>query len=245
MSDSDSPQPIYEQIAGHYGHQIETGALGPGERLPSNREMAEEWGVSTATVTRAMQALQAVGRVRSTRGGGTFVARSGPASSGSIASFAGVVARQDGTKMDTVNTFTFANFVPAEPHVADALEVEPGAEVIKRFRYRRTTAGDPVLMSESWCPSSFGNACPRLLVLEEVPGGLAAVEAATGRTITSLVERVSAALATEEQAEFYGLERPSAVIVKDHIWYADNERPFFYGRGWHRPDEWSTYLVPL
>jgi DNA-binding GntR family transcriptional regulator len=240
----DPPPHIYEQIAGHYRDQIEDGALAPGDRLPSNRELAEQWGVSTATVTRAMQALQTLGLVRSSQGGGTFVARSSPAGSGSIANFARAVARQDGTQMDTVSTFTFANFVPAEPHVADALGVEVGDEVIKRFRLRRTPAGEPVLMAASWCPGSFGNACPRLLVLEELPGGLATVEASIGRTITSLVERVSAALATEEQAGFYGLRRPAPVIVKDHIWYA-NDDPIYYGRGWHRPDEWSTYSVPL
>src|SRR5262245_59964154 len=103
------PSPhIYEQIAGHYRDQIQHGTLSPGDRLPSNREVAEQWRVSTATVTRAMQALQTLGLVRSTQGGGTFVARSSPGGSGSIANFAGVVVRQDGTQMDTVSTFTFA-----------------------------------------------------------------------------------------------------------------------------------------
>lgn len=244
MPAGDPPLHVFEQIAGHYRDQIEDGSLVPGDRLPSNRKLAEQWGVSTATVTRAMHELQASGLVSSTRGGGTFVARSGPAGSGSIANFAGVVARQDGTQMDTVSTFTFANFVPAEAHVADALGLEVGDEVIKRFRLRRSPAGEPVVMAASWCPGSFGNACPRLLVLEEVPGGLATVEASTGRKITSLVERVSAALATSEQAEFYGLVRPAPIIIKDHIWYAA-DGPIYYGRGWHRPDEWSTYRVPL
>jgi GntR family transcriptional regulator len=244
MSDIGS-QPLYERIAARYRDQITAGDLAPGTRLPSNRELADTWEVTTATITKAMALLQAEGLVRTTRGSGTFVARSSPAASGSIAAFAGVVARQDGTQMETVNEFTFANFVSAEPHVAEALDVDVGTEVIKRFRYRRTVDGEPVLMAASWCPSTHGNACPRLLVLEEVPGGLGAVEAATGRTITSLIERVSAALATEEQADFYGLTRPAPVIVKDHIWYADDNSPFYYGRGWHRPDEWSTYVVPL
>lgn len=238
-------QSIYERIAAHYRGQVKAGDLAPGTRLPSNRELADIWDVTTATITKAMAVLQAEGLVRTTRGSGTFVARSSPAASGSIAGFAGVVARQDGTQMETVNEITFANFVAAEPHVAEALDVDVGAEVIKRFRYRRTVDGEPVLMAASWCPSTHGNACPRLLVPEEVPGGLGAVEAATGRTITSLIERVSAALATEEQADFYGLTRPAPVIVKDHIWYADDDSPFYYGRGWHRPDEWSTYVVPL
>jgi GntR family transcriptional regulator len=244
MAGDDSTQPVYEQIAAHFRDEIEGGGLPPGERLPSNRGIAATWDVSTATVTKAMRLLQTQGFIRTTRGGGTVVARSSPGASGSIASFAGIVARQDGTQMETVNTFTFANFVPAEPHAAEALQLDVGDEVIKRFRYRRTTAGGPVLMAESWCPGSFGNACPRLLVLEDVAGGLSAVEAATGHEITSLVERVSAALASDDQAEFYDLARPSPVIVKDHIWYAE-DTPIFYGRGWHRPDEWSTYLVPL
>jgi DNA-binding GntR family transcriptional regulator len=253
MTDDRTPpgQPLYRQIADHYAAAIESGDLRPGDPIPTVRAMAESWGVSSTTIKRTLLVLQASGLVRSTRGSGTIVARSSPAASGHIASFA-AVARQDGTQMETVNTFVFANFVTAPPYVADALGLDPGHEVIKRVRERRTPGGEPVLMAESWCDGACGHAVPRLLVLEDVPGGLATIEAGTGMTMVSLVERVSAALATPEQADFYGLVRPAAVIIKDHTWYAvpDGEpdaepTPFYFGRGWHRGDEWSTYSVPL
>jgi DNA-binding GntR family transcriptional regulator len=233
----------YEEIRDHYYDRITSGELAPGVKLPTTRRIAEEWGCARATVTRAMQALQEVGLVTSSTAG-TNVSRASPAATGSLGSHSQVIASQDGTQIETVNTFTFANFVPAEPHAAEALQVDEGTEVIKRFRYRRTKDGAPVLMSESWAPAANGYAYPRLLVVEEVPGGIEAVAEAIGTRVDDVYEeRVRAALATEEQADFYGLERPAPIIVKDHLWFAEG-KPFHYGRAWHDPNLWSTYRLP-
>ena len=239
-----SEPPRHEAITQHYRDQIKSGELKPGEKLPTHRELATLWNVAGGTIARAMTTLREEGWISTNRAAGTTVARTRPAAAGNIASFATVVARQDGTEMDTVNTFTFANFVPAPDYVADALDLEPGEEAIKRVRTRHTVDGDPVLIAESWCPASYGHAVPRLLVLEDLPGGIGTIEEAVGNTVTHLVERVCAAMATTEQADFYGLKIPAPVIVKDHIWYADSD-PFYYGRGWHRPDDWSVYRVEL
>jgi GntR family transcriptional regulator len=47
--------------------------LGPGGRLPSERELAERLGVSRPTVRRALEQMAAEGRVRRVHGSGTFV----------------------------------------------------------------------------------------------------------------------------------------------------------------------------
>jgi GntR family transcriptional repressor for pyruvate dehydrogenase complex len=58
--------------------QLETalrdGAYAPGERLPSERELAETFGVSRVSVREAVRALVAVGLIRVHHGRGAFVA---------------------------------------------------------------------------------------------------------------------------------------------------------------------------
>ncbi|GAA4108831.1 GntR family transcriptional regulator [Nocardioides fonticola] len=56
--------------------RIAAGSLSPGERLGAERDLAEELGVSRATLRSALAELAATGLVRRTpgRGGGTFVA---------------------------------------------------------------------------------------------------------------------------------------------------------------------------
>jgi GntR family transcriptional regulator len=53
--------------------QIQTGAFKPGGALPSERELAEGFGMSRGTVREALQALEQAGLVRILHGKGAFV----------------------------------------------------------------------------------------------------------------------------------------------------------------------------
>ena len=55
--------PLYEQVARKIRNDIAAGVLRDGERLPSTRELADEWGVSVFTINQAMQSLGEEGLV--------------------------------------------------------------------------------------------------------------------------------------------------------------------------------------
>src|SRR6266498_1779961 len=55
--------------------RIETGQWMPGHQLPSEPELADEFGVSRTTVRQAMQLLEFEGLVQKVQGKGTFVGR--------------------------------------------------------------------------------------------------------------------------------------------------------------------------
>jgi DNA-binding FadR family transcriptional regulator len=85
MSPAFEPLPIHresaaQQIAGQIRAAMLTGELETGQRLPSEHELADEYGVSRPTVREAMRILAADGLVRATRGaaGGTFTALPAP-----------------------------------------------------------------------------------------------------------------------------------------------------------------------
>src|SRR5262245_41543526 len=65
--------PKYLQVANHYRDLILSGALHPGDELPSERQLAESWSISRPTATRALAALRNQGLVDSRQGSGTFV----------------------------------------------------------------------------------------------------------------------------------------------------------------------------
>lgn len=67
-------------IAAAVGRLIGSGHLAPGDRLPTVRALADELGVSPATISHAWQALNAVGLIVSRGRGGTFVLESAPRS---------------------------------------------------------------------------------------------------------------------------------------------------------------------
>ena len=73
------PLQRYEQIADRLAADIRSGLLAPGERLPSERELARSLEVSRASVREAIGALQVQGVVETRPGAGTFVVAAPPA----------------------------------------------------------------------------------------------------------------------------------------------------------------------
>src|SRR4051795_1623675 len=65
--------PIYQTIADQIGRESETGRLKPGTRLPTQRSLAKQLGVTLTTVTRAYDEAQRRGLLSGEVGRGTFV----------------------------------------------------------------------------------------------------------------------------------------------------------------------------
>lgn len=70
--------PIYLQLMEQVKHAIETGALRPGEQLPSIRPLAEELVVNPNTVAKAYRELEHEGVVELRQGAGAFVSDKAP-----------------------------------------------------------------------------------------------------------------------------------------------------------------------
>lgn len=64
---------LYEQIVEQVEHAILKGELKPGDQLPAERELAEQFGVSRTAVREAVKALREKGLVEAFSGRGTFV----------------------------------------------------------------------------------------------------------------------------------------------------------------------------
>ncbi len=65
--------PLHAEVAEVLRHQIMSGDLHPGARLPALRELTEELGVSRMTVVQAMNTLEDEGLIEKHSGRGTFV----------------------------------------------------------------------------------------------------------------------------------------------------------------------------
>ena len=82
------PYPLYRKLSNSLQREIIAGALAPGARLPSERDLAARHELSLNTVRQALQVLQDAGLVERRHGAGTFVreagARRGPALVGVI-----------------------------------------------------------------------------------------------------------------------------------------------------------------
>ena len=73
-------QTAFEETLERLGTAIKLGLLEPGARLPAERELCRQLGISRSTLRQALTALVQSGHLHATRGrsGGTFVAESPP-----------------------------------------------------------------------------------------------------------------------------------------------------------------------
>lgn len=69
----ESRQPVYRDIADAIGREIHAGRLRSGQRLPTQRELAGQLGVTLTTVTRAYAEAERRGLVQGEVGRGTYV----------------------------------------------------------------------------------------------------------------------------------------------------------------------------
>ncbi|MGZ6708912.1 MAG: FadR/GntR family transcriptional regulator [Solirubrobacteraceae bacterium] len=74
------PPTTFEETVERLGTAIRLGILGPGTRLPSERELSEQLGISRSTLRQAITTLVQSGHLTSVRGrgGGTFVVQEPP-----------------------------------------------------------------------------------------------------------------------------------------------------------------------
>ncbi|MFD2422203.1 winged helix-turn-helix domain-containing protein [Amycolatopsis pigmentata] len=71
--ETSTPAYIYETMADHIEARIMSGELRPGDPLPAERKLAEDYEVSLGTARRATEALRHRGLVVTLRSKGTFV----------------------------------------------------------------------------------------------------------------------------------------------------------------------------
>ena len=78
MIDPSADRAVFRQLADLLRDQITSGALAPGESLPSELRLAQEYGISRTTVRQAIAQLRTEGLVTVDRPRGTFVRTAEP-----------------------------------------------------------------------------------------------------------------------------------------------------------------------
>ncbi|MEV3872849.1 GntR family transcriptional regulator [Streptomyces sp. NPDC049906] len=216
MPDQADNRAPYAQIAAHYTKLITSGELQPGSLLPSIKTLAQEWKVSTATAEKALRKLRTEGLIRGIHGIGTEVLdRPAPMSSGSQRQDRG---RHSGSSWGTGERSDShqAAVVSAPAHVAQALDIPPGSEVIRRSRVYRDRHGI-VAHSTSWFPARYGKLIPELAEGKRLSGGtsLQLIAQTTGRPIVHRIDTASARLLTAEDSRLLELDpaKPSTEPV--------------------------------
>lgn len=231
--------PKYLQIAGYIRDQIVRGDLKPGDDVPSERELASTWSVARPTAARALEALRVQGLVESRRGSGTYVreAKAVPRARERYER-----ARDLGTMYSPAEAVEFLTtaVVPGPQHVAEALQLPAGSDVICRARLLRAQSDQPIELSTSWFAPQLAEQAPGLLEPQRLLGGTAKYLAEImGWAPAYARDQVAARLATAEEARLLELAEPAAVLVYRLTVYDRADAPIQFDDATYPPDRWA------
>ena len=147
--------PHYLRIYRDLKRKIAEGAFAPGERLPTQRELAASHGVTVMTVRQALQLLEQEELVVSRHGLGTFVAPQRIRYEiGNLRSLAQEVAAQG---LDLRTSVLRRGLVAPHPRVAEVLRVEPAGPVLSIERLRHV-GQQRVVYQQSYLPAWLAEA---------------------------------------------------------------------------------------
>lgn len=140
---------LRHSVAKALRERIVTNKLGPGDRLPSEPELALSLGVSRSTLRAGIALLEEDGLVRRLHGSGTYVAhRPGVRNDLSRNFSVSAMIAAMGVEPGSVDERCAAELAP--PHVAAALGVRAGT-LVSALRRVRTADGRRVVDSTDWC----------------------------------------------------------------------------------------------
>jgi len=223
------PSPLYHRAYGLLSQRIAQGTYGPGAQLPTEDELAAEFGVSRATIRQAVGELVKRGLVVRQQGRGTFVTGTIPATPQRfVSSLADLIIE---TKRTGIKSASMRHNEPVPPLIAGRLGITDGrATVLERTRL----LGDQVFAYViQYLPSSIGE----LITAREVErlGVLTALHR-KGVALGEGKQIVRAQLADVGVAEKLGLEIASAVLHAERLLLAADGSPVELVLAWYRAD---------
>jgi GntR family transcriptional regulator len=196
----------YRQIADMLRAAIESHRLGAGERLPSEAQLIDHFGVARMTVRQAVQELRGEGLVVSEHGRGVFVRPSPPIRRVASDRFArkhradgkaafSVEAEKTGYSPRVDNIVIrreSPNFV-----VAERLRISTSDTVVVRSR-RYLADERPIETAVSYIPVAFAEGT-KIEQADTGPGGIYARLEENGHTLARFTEEVGARMPTPEE----------------------------------------------
>ena len=201
-------QPKYLRIHSDLRGRITSGQWLPGSPLPSQRELADECGVSIMTLRQALQLLTDEGLIEPRHGSGTFVAAHYAYDLGHLRSFADDLTAQGAritTKLLAVGTIT----PPAD------VSARLGAEGhVLRLRRLRLSGGRPLIVQTSYLPAALA---PVIQAHNLGHRGLYAILAEHGQPITSASETITPTTLSAADARDLGRPRDHPALLSHRI----------------------------
>ena len=228
--------PLYLQLKRMIKAQIQDGRLAPGDRVPSERELSDQFGMSRMTARQALIELVREGLLYREQGRGTFVAAQ-KVSQGllTVTSFTEDMHSRGIVPSSVVLSLTTQS--PSMPE-RERLRLDLGEQMVC-IRRLRLGDGRPMALEEASLPQFMAD-------------GIEHYDLAHGSLYTFLKSRhielqgahqtLEAILADEEQATLLAVPPGAPLLLLERLSYDQLGRPAEFVRAVYRADRYRFYV---
>lgn len=239
--DRSDPTPLYKQVKVWILSQIYDGATPVQRKVPSERQLVEELGVSRITVRQALKELQAEGHLQSQPGKG-FYATGGARKAHEVELLRSFTEMAQSLDQVPDTKTLHVGVEPCPETVSSELSIEAGS-LVTRLKRVRFLDNLPVAITEDWVPVSQA---PDLATLDWADGSrslyaelIYRYRVVPHRGFTNL----SAALATPEDCRLLDLDPGAAVLSVTQVAYDQDDKPINYTLALHHPQRYPLTVT--
>ena len=222
-------RPKYRRLYKTINQCVESEVVGPGELIPSERELAERLGISRVTVRKALSELLENGILDRRHGAGTYVSRPIEKSVSSVSSFT-----EDMTKhhLTPSSKTTSVQKVDSNAHLDLIFGLKPDQSVIEiqRIRYANdlAVAYEIVIVPDSVLPNPLS-----------IGQSLYKDMAQMGCRPSSAVQRIKAMNANKVQASMLDINPGDAILHIQRHGVLENGKVVEYTNSYYKADSYE------
>jgi len=230
--------PLYAQLEAALRAQIGEGMLRPGDLLPSEAELGQQYGVSRITVRAALQHLEHDGLLERQAGRGTFVKASQIEPWSCLTSFTEQMLRAG--RNPTTKLLKLKN-LRNEPELTRIFQLAPGEDItfIERLRL---LDGQPAALMRAYIPHRFvpGISRKHFKTSGREQSILYVLERQFALAIHEGEETTAPVCLTQPDAGLLGIQEGSPVIYKSCLINSAQGEPLLLERAY-----WSTPQIEV
>jgi GntR family transcriptional regulator len=237
--DYESKVPLYYQLKEEIKKKILNGTYKENDLIPSERELGEQFNLSSTTVRRALNDLVQERLLERKAGKGTFV-RMGKVKR-DLRKVLGFTANMQEMGLSPSTRVLSKKIIPANPFARQRLALEKGAMVVKINRLR--LANDvPMMLETRYIRTDL---CPGIEKLDLSSSLWKVFESIYSHKPYRHTQNVTIARFSGPQAALFGLEGGSPAFLINGVTYIKDGRPIECEESLYRSDKYDLAFEAL
>ncbi|MDO9547159.1 MAG: GntR family transcriptional regulator [Pelolinea sp.] len=232
-----SKVPYYHQLYWIFRDKITYGELSPGDQIPTELALSEEYQVSRNTIRNMVDMLVNEGYLIRQRGKGTFIKK--PSFEQGLVRIFNFTEEMQQRGLAPSSKVISSDIIPATEEIAESLNVEAYAELAQLTRLRiadgESISIEITHLNHSLCPNvlnlhNYDNVSLRNTLRDDF-----------NINIMRATQKIKSVNASHEIANLLEISPKSALLFIERISYTDRDIPIEFLQIYYRGDRYTLY----